>query len=148
VAVRSGRSRGRSAARRRRSHGNCGATPRRAAAAWTTGRRQRSGMPISALSAPSRPSWRSTIGCAAMCRNGWLAACNALTASRWLGRRSRGLAGVAVAAGTGAGRCRGARSRSRAGCAWTSPMMTRCGSRQRRSTSRSTCRAEARCDVS
>ena len=86
------RSRARWAARRRRSRGSCGATPRRAAAAWITGRRARSGMPISALSAPSRPSWRSTIGCVAMCRTGWLAACSALTASPWLGRRSRGSA--------------------------------------------------------
>ena len=45
---------------------------------------------------------------------------------------------------TGAGRRRGARSRSRTGCGSTSPMMSRCGSPTRRSTRRSTCRAAAR----
>ena len=62
--------------------------------------------------------------------------------------RCGGSAGVTAGARTGAGRSRGARSRSPTGCGWTSPMMSRCGSRTRRSTSRSMCRAAARCDAS
>ena len=41
--------------------------------AWTIARRRRSGMPTGARGAPSRPSSRSTSGCVAMCRTGWLA---------------------------------------------------------------------------
>ena len=59
-----------------------------------------------------------------------------------------GSAGVTAAARTGAGRSRGARSRSPIGCGWTSRMMSRCGSRTRRSTSRSMCRAAARSGAS
>ena len=148
VAVGCARSRGGWVARRRRSRGSCGATPRRAAAAWSIGRQRRSGMPTGAPSAPSRPSWRSTSGCVAMCRSGWLAACSVPTASRSAGRRSRGSAGAVAAAGIGAGRGRGARSRSPTGCAWTSPMMSRCGSRPRRSISRCMSRAAARSSAS
>jgi hypothetical protein len=52
------RSRARSGARRRRSRGSCAAMPRRAAGAWITGRRWRSGMPSSAPSARRPPSSR------------------------------------------------------------------------------------------
>ena len=55
---------------------------------------------------------------------------------------------VTAAARTGGGPGRGARSRSRADCGSTSPMMRRCGSRTRRSTRPCTCRAAARCAVS
>ncbi len=53
-----------------------------------------------------------------------------------------------AAARTAAGRDRGVRSRSRAGCAWSSPMMRRCASLIRRSNSRCSCRAEERCGAS
>jgi transposase len=55
---------------------------------------------------------------------------------------------VTAAVRTGAGPSRGARSRSRAGCGSTSPMMRRCGSRTRRSTRPCTSKAAARCAVS
>jgi transposase-like protein len=63
-------------------------------------------------------------------------------------RRSGGSgAGMAVAR-TGAGARRGVLSRYRIGCAWTSPMMSRCVSRTRRSISRCSSRGAARCAVS
>ena len=65
------------------------------------------------------------------------------TASRCRARRCGGSVVVTAAARTGAGRSRGARSRSRTGCGSTSPMMSRCGSRTRRSTRRSTSKAAA-----
>lgn len=63
-------------------------------------------------------------------------------------RKSGGPDGVMAVVRTGAGPRRGALSRSRPGCAWTSRMMSRCGSRTRRSTSRCMCRAAARSDAS
>jgi transposase len=60
----------------------------------------------------------------------------------------RGSVGVTAVARTGDGQSRGARSRSRAGCALTSPMMSRCASRTKRSTSRCMCRAGVRCGAS
>ena len=59
-----------------------------------------------------------------------------------------GAAGGMDVGRTAAGRSRGARSRSLTGSAWTSPMMSRCESLTRRSTSRSTCRAAGRCAAS
>ena len=84
----------------------------------------------------------------AMCRTGWPARCSVPTGSRSTVRRSRGSAGAMAAARIGAGRGRGARSRSPTGCAWTSPMMSRCASRMRRSISRSMSRAAARSGAS
>ena len=55
-----------------------------------------------------------------------------------------GSAGVMVGARTGAGRSRGARSRSPTGSASSSPMMSRCGSPTKRSTSLCMCRVVAR----
>ena len=63
----------------------------------------------------------------------------------WTAPRSGGSVGVTVGARTGGGRSPGARSRSRAGCVWTSRMMSRCASRTKRSTSRCMCRAAAHC---
>ena len=50
-----------------------------------------------------------------------------------------------VAARIAVGRGRGVLSRSPTGCAWTSPMMSRCASRTRRSISRCSSKAEERC---
>ena len=66
------------------------------------------------------------------------------------GRPRRCASSVAVTAAgrIDGGRSRGARSRSRTGCGSTSPMMSRCGSRTRRSTRRSTSRAAVRSSAS
>ena len=63
-------------------------------------------------------------------------------------RTSAGSVGVTAVARTGAGARRGVLSRSLPGCDSTSPMMNRCGSLTRRSISRCTFRAAARCDAS
>ena len=83
--------------------------------------------------------------CASMCRTASPARCVGPTGRpwrvrnvAWIGRRHGRAQGPPV------GDVRGARSRSLTGCAWTSPMMSRCGSPTRRSTSRCTCRAAAR----
>ena len=139
------RSRARSAGRRRRSRASCAATRRRAAASWSTGRRWRSGRPSWWRAVPRRPSSPPTSGCASTCRTGSPARSGGPTGPRWRVRRSsRGRAATSRAARTAGGRRRGARSRSRPGCASTSPMIRRCGSRTRRSTSRCSCRAAAR----
>ena len=97
--------------------------------------------------ARSPRSSRSTPSCAAMCRTPVRggAASDGIAVDgpqvRWIGR-------VTAGGRIGAGRGRGARSRSPTGCAWTSPMMSRCASLMRRSTSRSMCRAAARCGAS
>jgi hypothetical protein len=64
------------------------------------------------------------------------------------GLRCAGAAVAMVAAPIGAGRARGARSRSPTVSRSTSRMIRRCGFRTRRSTSRSTCKAAARCAAS
>ena len=93
----------------------------------------------------ARRQRRAAAVCAGPPVRGW---CSGLTGARWtvptvawIGRRHG-------RARTGVGRRRGARSRSLTGCASTSPMMSRCVSRTRRSTSRCTCRAAARCGAS
>jgi hypothetical protein len=60
------------------------------------------------------------------------------------GRGSRGTAGATGVARTVAGAGRGVRSRSRGDWRSTTRMMSRCGSRMKRSTSRCTCRAAER----
>ena len=67
----SGRSRGGSAVRRRRSPGSCVATLRRAAAGSGPARRRRSGMPTGARGVPSPPGSRSTPSSEPMCRTVW-----------------------------------------------------------------------------
>jgi len=80
----------------------------------------------------------------AMCRTGSLGLSSGLTGSLSRDRVWSGRVGATARARTGAGRCRGVRSRSLAGCAWTSPMMNRCASPMRRFTNRCMCRAAAR----
>jgi transposase-like protein len=63
-------------------------------------------------------------------------------------RRCAGWVGVTDAVRIGAGRARGARSRSPTGFGSTSLMMGRCGSRTRRSTRRCMSRAAGRCAAS
>ena len=70
------------------------------------------------------------------------------TGRRCRAPRCAGSVGVTGAGRTDAGRARGVPSRSRTDCGSTSPMMSRCGSRTRRSTRRSTCRAAAPCAAS
>ena len=108
-----------SAARRRRSRGSCAATPRRAAAGWSTGRRPRSGMPSGAPAARSRRSSPSNDAAArATCRTGSPATVARPDGAAVAGpERARG-----TAAGTGRrqdrrwAQRRGARSRSPTGC--------------------------------
>ena len=115
------RSPGRSGARRRRSRGNCAAMPRRAAGAWTTGRRWRSGMPSSAPSARRPPSSRSTTGCVST----WPSVCRARCAGPTARRcpdpsPGHGTGATSLVVRTAGGPARGARSRSRAAWRWTS----------------------------
>jgi Helix-turn-helix domain len=70
------------------------------------------------------------------------------TAPQQRGLRCPGSAADTVAARIGAGRSRGAPSRSPTGFRSTFLMIPRCGSRTRRSTSRCTSRAAARCAAS
>src|SRR5215211_2083829 len=64
---------------------------------------------------------------------------------RWpVGRSRGGRAATSRVVRTDGGRPGGARSRSQLGCTSTSPMIHRCGSPTRRSTSRCSCRAAAR----
>ena len=80
----------------------------------------------------------AAVGCGARCRR---SSCRAAGAEVERAGTSR-IAGIAAG-------CRaGARSRSRAGCGSTSPMMSRCGSATKRSTRPSTCRAAGRSSAS
>ena len=76
-------------------------------------------------------------GCAAMCRTASRGPSSGRTAAWWRVRRSGGSVVVMVVARTGGGARRGVLSRSRLGCGWTSPMISRCVSLTRRSISRS-----------
>ena len=142
------RSLGGSAVRRRRSRGSCAATPRPVAAAWSIGPRPRSGTPIGVPSARRWPSSPPTTRCGSTCRTGSPGVITGPTARRCRVPRFAGSVAVTGAARTGAGPRRGVRSRSRTGSGSTSPMMSRCGSRTRRSTRPCTSRAAARCAVS
>ena len=86
--------------------------------------------------------------CASTCRTGWPARSPGQTARLCRARMSAGSGGGTGVAPTGAGPGRGARSRSRTGSGSTSPMMSPCGSRTRRSTRRCTSRAAGRCAAS
>ena len=96
--------------------------------------------------APRPPKWWATSSCASTCRSAWLATWNRPDGTR--GERSAG--GRGRGADTAGRQDRrwangfGARNRSPAGCRSTSRMMSRCGSRTRRSISRCMCRAAAR----
>ncbi len=70
------------------------------------------------------------------------------TGSLWPAPRCAGVAGVTAAARIAAGGKRGARSRSLTGCRSISPMMSRSGSRTRRSTRPCKSRAAERCGAS
>ena len=141
-----GRSRGGSAGRRRRSRGSCGATRRRGAASWSTGRRWRSGRPSWWRGGPRRPSSPPTTRLREYVQD------------RLAGkvRRPDGTAVAGPATAPWKGRNKPRRQDRRWATAWspeqisarlrsTSPMIRRCGSRTRRSTSRCSCRAAARC---
>ena len=143
------RSRVSSAGRRRRSRGSCAATRRPAAAGSSTGPRRRSGMPTGGPGGRRPRSWPPTSGCASYVQDRLSGAVHRA------GRRPVSGPGGALdrpaarpAPGPALGDGRGARSRSPTGCGSTSPMMSRCGSRTRRSTRRSTSRAAARCGAS
>ncbi len=130
--------------RRRRSRGSCGATRRRGAATWTTGRRRRSGMRSGRHVARKRRNWRPTRRCGTMCRTGWPVLSWHLAGPRCPDRRYRGRDGGTGDGRIGAGVWHGARSRLPSGYGATIRMTRRCGSATRRSTRRSTSRAEER----
>ncbi len=79
-------------------------------------------MPTGGRGARSPRGSLSTASRGAMCRTGCRAPCSALTGSRFRDRVWSERVGVTARARTGVGRCRGVRSRSRAGWAWTSPI--------------------------
>ena len=132
------RSRGGWAGRLRRSRGRSVAMPRRAAAAWTTGRAPRNGTRTAQPGGPSPRSWRRTRPSAPMSRIGSPAGSRRREAPRWTGRRRHGRAVVMVVASRGDGRGHGAPSRSRTDCGATFPRTRRCASRTRPSTRRFT----------
>ena len=107
-----GRSPAGSGGRRRRSRASCGATPRRAAAAWSIGPPRPSGTPSGRRGVRSRRSWRRTRRCGRTCRTGWPAPSSPRTGRRSPGRRCPGRAAATGGGSIGAGRGRGARSRS------------------------------------
>jgi len=74
-----GRSRASSVARRRRSPGSFGGTPRAAAAVSSIGRRLRSGMRTDAAGGRSPRSWPPIRSCGVMCRTGYPVLCRGLT---------------------------------------------------------------------
>lgn len=85
----------------------------------------RSGRPSSQRVVPRRPSWWRTLVCASTSRSGWPGRSAAPTAVSSPARAPRrGRAGTSHDAKTGAGRWRGARSRSRTGSRSTSLMMS------------------------
>jgi len=86
--------------------------------------------------------------CGATCRSGSRGRSPPQAVRTFLDPGRAGSAAATVAARIGAGRSRGAPSRSRTGSRSTFPMIPRCGSRTRRSTSRSMCKAGARCAAS
>ena len=89
---------------RRRSRGSCAATPRPAAASWSTGRRWRSGRPSGAPAPEDGEAGRATSGCASTCRSGCRGRSAAPTGRRWRGRRRRrGRAGTSRTAGPALG---------------------------------------------
>ena len=141
VVVGCGRSRASWVVRRRRSPESCNGT---APAGPSIGPQPRRRMPTVAPDGRSRRSLRSTRSCVAMCRTGSPGLLSDLTGAL-LVRRSAGAGGVTDREGTGAGESLGARSRSSADSGLTSPMMSRCASLMRRSISRCTCKAAARC---
>jgi len=106
--------------RPRPSPGNCVATPRPVAGAWSIGPRPPSGTPTGVLSAPRSPSWLPTSGSGAMCSNGWRARSGGPTAWPCRGRRCGGSVDGTGVAPTAAGHTRGVRSRSPTGCGSTS----------------------------
>ena len=139
-----GRSRVSWVGRRRRYPESCNATLRSDVADLSIEPRPPRGMLSVALNVPSRPSSRSTRSCGLMCRTGFRGLCSGPTgATRVL--RSAGAGGVMDRARIVVGGSVGARSRSLNGCAWTSPMMSRCACLMRRSISRSISRVAGRC---
>jgi len=144
----SARSPASSVVHRRRSAVSCVATRRRVGVVWTIAPRRRSGMLSCAPGVPSRRSWRSTWRCGGMCRIASPGRSSGQTGAWWPVRRSGGSVVVMGNARTGGGARRGVLSRPLPGCAWSSPMMSRCGSLTRRSISRSTFKDAARCGAS
>src|SRR6478672_8605516 len=138
------RSRVGSVVRRRRSPESCNATPRSDVAALNIERRPPRDTLSVALNVPSRRSSRSMRSCGPMCRIGFLGRCSGLMGAS-LVQISHGGGGVRDRERTAVGDSAGARSRSLNGCAWTSPMMSRCACPMRRSISRSISRAAGRC---
>ena len=134
--------------RRRRSRASCGGMPRRAAADWSIEPPRLSGTPNGRRGVRSGRSWPPTRRCGRMCRTGLPVPSSLRAGPRFLVRRWPGRGAGTGSGSTGAGRVRGARSRSPGGCGSTSPAMRRCGSATRPSTRRSTCRAAARCGAS
>ena len=133
--------------RRRRSPASCAATRLPAAGSSSTGRRSRSGRPNGWPGVRRPRSSRSTSGCGSTCRSGCPGGFSRPDGTAVPGPATRPWNGRDTAAPSGppVGESRGALSRSPTGCDWTSPMMTRCGSRTRRSIRRSTSRAAERC---
>ncbi len=128
--------------RRPRSRGSSDLTRRLAVTPWRTGRRPRSGTRSGAPAARRSRSSPPTTRCVSTSRTGSPASSPDRTAGSCRALTRVGLAAATAADKTGGGREHGVRSRSRTGSGSTSPMMTRCGSRTRRSTRRSTCRDE------
>ena len=110
--------------------------PQRAAAALSTVPQPRSGTRICAPGVRRPRSSPPTKICGDMCRTGSRARSSGRTGALSPVRMCGGAAGVMAAARIAAGRGRGVRSRSLTASSSISLMMSRCGSRTRRSTRR------------
>ena len=122
--------------------------PQRVVALLSIAPRPRSGTPIGAPSVRRQRSSPPTVSCEDTSRTVSPALSSDRTGSLWPAPRCAGVAGVTAAARIAAGGRRGAPSRSLTGCRSISPMMSRSGSRTRRSTRPCTSRAAERCGAS
>jgi hypothetical protein len=107
-----------------------------------------SGMPNGPPGARSQRSLRSTRRCGRMCRIGWPALSSRPAGLQFLGRRSSGKVADTDLGRSGVGLRRGARSRLLIACGSTFPMMRRCASATKPSTSRFMCKAVGLCAAS
>ena len=123
-------------ARHRRCRGSCGATRRRGAAIWITGRRSPNGMRSGQRSDQSLRSLPSTRHCGLTYRIGWLVPWPHRAGQRCLGRRCRGKADGMGDDRTGDGLWLEARSRLPNACGSTFRATASCASATRRCTRR------------
>ena len=130
-----------------RSRESYGATPRRAAAAWSIGRQRLNGTLSDQAGVPKSPSLRPTRLCAPMSRRGSPGWSRHQMALPFPAQRSPGRTVGMASARIDDGRRRGVRSRSPTVSLSTFRMTRRCGSVTKPSIRRSSSKVEGRCAV-